>query len=155
MNDEGCIPKTSPKGFNSVLCGGGLIESVKLLPLHEAVRLEKEPLSLLPFLDMLFMLANLGIDMEDGVVGDWNDSLFREAEEGFCTSLFTGAASTGCSTVVDTGEGTKNLGFFPPPIGLMEATGGDWKVVAAFPPPLLKVSTYLSLKHTDISSYKT
>lgn len=83
------------------------MESLKL-PLHEAVRLElteNEPPSLTPFFDKLFMLANLCLDMEDGVVGDWNES-FGEAVEVFRSS-FTGP-STGCSTG-DIGAGTKNF----------------------------------------------
>lgn len=55
--------------------------------------------------------------------------------------LSTGA-STGCSTV-DTAEGTKNAAGLATVGGLMEGAGGDWYKFVEFPPPWLKVSTYL------------
>ena len=58
---------------------------------------------------------------------------------GFCT--LSVVVSNVCS-LEDIGVGTKNLGLVPLE-GLMDGTEGDWNKFVEFPPPLLKVSTYL------------
>lgn len=95
-----------------------------------------------------------------GSIGVLYVSLWREEEmfsggEAFSHEELFAGVSTGFSTVdEDTGVGTKNFGFAGV-AGLMEGTMGDWKVVVAFPPPLLKVSTYLQLKtkNTKLSAW--
>jgi hypothetical protein len=44
------------------------------------------------------------------------------------------------------GAGTKNFAF-EATAGLTDGTDGDWNRFAGFPPPWLKVSTYLSNTH--------
>lgn len=51
---------------------------------------------------------------------------------------------TGGSNEEDTGVGTKNLGLEPVMVGLSDGTEVEWNKFVGFPPPWLKVSTYLS-----------
>lgn len=92
------------------------------------------------------MLPNLCLADEDKGAGDWNELLTMKVEglpsfgEASCmlSEVFSILSST-----LDTGEGTKNLGLAPP-AGLIEGIEGDWNKFAWFPPPWLKVSTYLA-----------
>lgn len=95
----------------------------------------------------------LGEEDEWGGGGEWKES-FGGEEEGFsyvveggiCLLSSTRVSITGCSAA-ETGVGTKNFGLALPATGLAEGTEGDWKELTVFPPPLLKVSTYLPFHH--------
>lgn len=145
------MPNASPSGLTSALLRGE-VKASPTLPLHEAVRREldeRDPLPLpfvlvvLPPFVILSMLANLCIVIGGGGDGDWYE-LFMEGIEGFSViaALWAARGSTGCSTD-DDGVGTKNFGLAVV-AGLMEGTAGDWNKFAGFPPPWLKVSTYLT-----------
>lgn len=76
------MPNTSPSGLTSPLCGG--LNELFILPPHEAVRLEfteKEPVSFISLLDILFILANLCMATEDGGAWDWGESFGKDEEE--------------------------------------------------------------------------
>lgn len=92
------------------------------------------------------MLGNLCLVM-DGGAGDWNE-ISEEDVEGI--SAF--GAETEASSVLSVrvfsiisldvdGAGTKNFALAPP-IGLTDGTDGE-NDINEFPPPWLKVSTYL------------
>jgi len=55
-------------------------------------------------------------------------------------------SSDGAGAGAGAGAGTKNFAF-EATAGLTDGTDGDWNRFAGFPPPWLKVSTYLSNTH--------
>lgn len=156
MNDEGCIPDTSHKGLTSTVFGE-LKESLRF-PLQDAARrewAEKESLLLVPLLEILSTLAFLCM-VTEGVRGDWNVLLAEEVrgvillDEVSCNT-FVGVWT--CCSTEGTGVGTKNAGLAPL-AGLVEAADGDWNTFVGFPPPWLKVSTYLQKTINEIRQIK-
>ena len=78
----------------------------------------------------------------------WNEWLVV-GPEGFSLidkvcCMLSDVVLTGDSNEEDTGVGTKNFGLEPVVVGLSDGTEGEWSKLVGFPPPWLKVSTYLS-----------
>lgn len=95
---------------------------------------------------MLSMLGNRCIVIDVG--GEWNELFAAGIEELSLVAVVSctlSVVSNVCS-FEDTGEGTKNFGLAPL-AGLTDGTEGDWNKFVGFPPPLLKVSTYLQKYH--------
>ena len=94
------------------------------------------------------MLGNLCIVIDGEGAGEWA-MLFALGIEGFSViavvSCMISVDVTNVGSLEDTDEGTKNFGLLSI-AGLMDETEGDWNKLVGFPPPLLKVSTYLT-KH--------
>ena len=102
-----------------------------------------------PMYGMLSMLGNLCTVIDDECIGDWNESFAMDVERSTLVEVsscpFSAIASIVCSPS-DAGVGINNFALGATG-GLTDGTEGDWNKFAGFPPPWLKVSTYLPKAH--------
>lgn len=149
MNVNGGMPKASPNGLVSRTVGG-LNESLTF-PLHEAVRRELAKWELLPpvapCFEMFPILGNFCMATADTCFGGWYDQSFVEDVEGSSLAALSSWLLSAIASIVlwfddGAGAGTKNLALAGR-TGFTDGTEGGWNKFAEFPPPWLKVSTYL------------